>query len=74
MLIWNNSAPWHYAAFLDYAAERILLRKVGGSYTFIHRYLLNYFARSNRWARPRWPPQQRRSDRLVACPLRAYGR
>jgi hypothetical protein len=43
MLTRNGSAPWRYAAFLDYAAERILLRKVGG-YTFIHRYLRDYFA------------------------------
>jgi hypothetical protein len=44
MLTRNGSAPWRYAAFLDYAAERILLRKVGGGYTFIHRYLRDYFA------------------------------
>lgn len=37
-------APWNYARFLDYCAERILLRKVGGGYIFIHRYLLEYFA------------------------------
>ena len=36
--------PWNYARFLDYAAERILLRKVGGGYIFIHRLLLDYFA------------------------------
>jgi hypothetical protein len=30
--------------FLDYAAERILLRKVGGGYIFVHRLLLEYFA------------------------------
>src|SRR5258708_1875641 len=28
----------------NYAAERILLRKVGGGYIFIHRLLLEYFA------------------------------
>jgi predicted lipid-binding transport protein (Tim44 family) len=37
-------APWRYARFLDYAAERIFLRKVGGSYIFVHRMLLEYFA------------------------------
>ncbi len=36
--------PWNYARFLDYAAERILLRKVGGGYIFIHRLLMEYFA------------------------------
>lgn len=36
--------PWIYPHFLDYAAERILLRKVGGGYIFVHRLLLEYFA------------------------------
>jgi hypothetical protein len=31
-------------AFLDEAAERLLLRKVGGGYIFVHRLLLEYFA------------------------------
>jgi hypothetical protein len=31
-------------ALLDYAAERIFLRKVGGGYIFIHRMLMEYFA------------------------------
>jgi hypothetical protein len=43
-LIRNGSTPWNYVRFLDYAAERILLRKVGGGYAFIHRMLLNHFA------------------------------
>lgn len=34
----------NYARLLDYAADRILLRKVGGGYIFIHRYLLEHFA------------------------------
>ncbi len=36
--------PWRYARFLDYAAERLFLRKVGGGYIFVHRLLLEYFA------------------------------
>src|SRR6185503_6147066 len=37
-LLWRSSAlPWNVAAFLDEAADRILLRKVGGGYIFIHR-------------------------------------
>jgi DNA polymerase III delta prime subunit len=40
----NNFAPLNYVRFLDYAAERTLLRQVGGGYMFIHRYLLEYFA------------------------------
>jgi len=37
-------APLHYVHFLDYAAGRIFLRKVGGGYIFVHRLLLEYFA------------------------------
>jgi len=44
LLVRSGSIPWNYVKFLDYAAERILLRKVGGGYTFIHRMLLEYFA------------------------------
>lgn len=36
--------PWDYARFLDDAADRLLLRKVGGGYMFTHRLLLDYFA------------------------------
>ena len=45
LLLWRTgSVPGHYVPFLDYAAERILLRKVGGGYIFVHRLLLEYFA------------------------------
>ena len=44
LLVRYSSAPWDYAKFLDHAAERILLRRVGGGYIFIHRMLLEYFA------------------------------
>ncbi|HLG64679.1 MAG TPA: NACHT domain-containing protein [Ktedonosporobacter sp.] len=44
-LLWQTGvAPRSYSRFLDYAAERILLRKVGGGYIFIHRSLLEHFA------------------------------
>ncbi len=44
-LLWRaGSIPWNYPRFLDFAAERILLGKVGGGYIFIHRLLLEYFA------------------------------
>ena len=36
--------PWKYSDFLDYAAECIILYKVGGGYIFSHRLLLEYFA------------------------------
>jgi hypothetical protein len=44
ILYLSGSTPWNYARFLDYAAERILLRKVGRGYIFVHRLLLDYFA------------------------------
>jgi hypothetical protein len=45
LLLWRSSAlPLKAPHFLDYAAERILLRKVGGGYIFLHPLLLNYFA------------------------------
>jgi hypothetical protein len=43
-LRYYGCAPRHYANFLDYAAERLFLRKVGGGYIFIHRLLQEYFA------------------------------
>jgi tetratricopeptide (TPR) repeat protein len=47
VLLWRaGSIPRNYAYFLDYAVERIFLRKIGGGYTFIHRQLLEYFART----------------------------
>jgi hypothetical protein len=40
----RGELPWHLVPFLDEAAERLLLRKVGGSYIFVHRTLMDYFA------------------------------
>lgn len=36
--------PHNYAHFLDFCAEHVLLRKVGGGYIFPHRMILEYFA------------------------------
>ncbi len=45
VLLWRTKViPWNYPHFLDEAADRILLRKVGGGYIFVHRLLLDYFA------------------------------
>ncbi|MBN1813062.1 MAG: NACHT domain-containing protein [Anaerolineae bacterium] len=44
ILVRSGHVPWRYARFLDYAAERIFLRKVGGGYIFVHRLLQEYFA------------------------------
>jgi hypothetical protein len=53
LLLWRAGAmPWNYSRFLDYAAEHILLRKVGGGYIFVHRLLLEYFASLDTTATP----------------------
>jgi hypothetical protein len=44
LLVRISVAPWNYVAFLDHAAERILLRKAGGGFLFVHRMLLEHFA------------------------------
>jgi hypothetical protein len=31
--------PWRYVKFLDYAADRALLKKIGGGYMFVHPFL-----------------------------------
>jgi hypothetical protein len=36
--------PWRLVAFLDEATERLLLRKVGGNYIFVHRLLRDVLA------------------------------
>ena len=44
-LLWRKRfAPLRYVRFLDYAAERVFLRKVSGGYIFIHRMLMEHFA------------------------------
>ncbi len=45
ILYFNGYIPWNYASFLDYATQLIFLQKVGGGYIFIHRLLLEHFAR-----------------------------
>jgi hypothetical protein len=40
----SRLAPLNYARFLDYAAERLFLYKVGSGYIFVHRFLMEYFA------------------------------
>ena len=43
-LLWSKGdIPWDYARFLNYAAERNLLQKVGGGYIFMHRLLQEHF-------------------------------
>ncbi|MCP4402279.1 MAG: hypothetical protein GY801_33865 [bacterium] len=44
VLYCRGHMPWNIVKFLNYATERIFLRKVGGGYMFIHRLLLEHFA------------------------------
>ncbi|HKH49466.1 MAG TPA: DUF4062 domain-containing protein [Thermoanaerobaculia bacterium] len=44
LLAVHGKLPWNATPFLDFAADRILLYKVGGGYVFIHRLLLEHFA------------------------------
>ncbi len=44
ILVSQGHTPRRYTQFLDHATERVLLRKVGGGYIFIHRLLQEYFA------------------------------
>lgn len=41
----NDKMPYDFIPFLNYCAKLILLKKVGGGYIFIHRMLLEYFAK-----------------------------
>lgn len=44
-MLWRSgSVPWNYSSFLDDAAARILLHKVGGGYRFTHDLFLDYIA------------------------------
>lgn len=44
MLYRADMIPRDYVNFLNYAVERIFLRRVGGGYLFIHRLVLEHFA------------------------------
>jgi serine/threonine protein kinase len=51
--LWNTGLfPWKVVRFLDHATARILLRRVGGGYSFVHRLLLEYFASLDTIAMP----------------------
>ena len=44
LLAQGRTLPWRARRFLDDATARVLLRRVGGGYGFVHRRLLDYFA------------------------------
>jgi hypothetical protein len=58
LLIRSGAIPWHYIRFLEDATERILLRRVGGGYCFIHPLLLDYFAALDTGGSPETPSSQ----------------
>ena len=43
----KDRIPQNYAKFLDFASDRLLMKKIGGGYVFFHRMLLEHFARMN---------------------------
>ncbi|MCX5964839.1 MAG: NACHT domain-containing protein [Cyanobacteria bacterium] len=45
ILSYSKVMPWNLARFLTYCHERRLLQQIGGRYRFIHRELLEHFAR-----------------------------
>ena len=47
ILLIEGFIPWNYAHFLNFASDRLLIKKVGGGYVFFHRMLLEHFARMN---------------------------
>ena len=48
ILLWRSRTfPWRAAPFFEDATTRILLRRIGGGYSFIHRLLRDHFAELN---------------------------
>ena len=48
LVLWRTGAlPLDCVPFLDYGVERVLLRRVGGGYMFVHRLLQEHFATAN---------------------------
>ena len=43
-LVRAGAAPWRYVEFLDHSTDRLLLRRVGSGYAFMHRTLRDYIA------------------------------
>ncbi len=44
LLARSSRAPLNLVRFLDFCEERLILKRVGGSYVFFHRLLLDYYA------------------------------
>lgn len=57
LVLWHVGAlPLSTIRFLDYASERLLLRRVGGGYIFVHGLLQEYFAEQKNTTPPRTLP------------------
>ncbi|NJO82063.1 MAG: hypothetical protein HC828_04195 [Blastochloris sp.] len=52
LLTYAGAMPWNYACFLNYAHERIFLRRVGGGYIFYHRLLQEHLAAATETTKP----------------------
>lgn len=57
----NHLLPLRLVPFLDYCAERIFLRKVGGGYIFVHRLLMEHFASLYSEGKPAEPVEAQRT-------------
>jgi ribosomal protein L40E len=67
LLLWRSGyIPWNYARFLDYASERLLMKKVGGGYIFYHRMLMEHFAQRHQVSRVTVPLTPRETLQPVA--------
>jgi hypothetical protein len=44
ILWWNRCTPWNYSRFLDFAVQRMFLRRAGGGYLFMHRSFMEHLA------------------------------
>ena len=45
VILWRNRLiPWNYARFLEFAVQRMFLRRAGGGYLFMHRSLMEHLA------------------------------
>nr|MDJ0568382.1 zinc ribbon domain-containing protein [Pleurocapsa sp. MO_192.B19] len=58
--------PWNYARFLDYASERLLMKKVGGGYIFYHRMLMEHFDQRHQVATVPVPVTPRQTYQPIA--------
>ncbi|GAB4446267.1 MAG: hypothetical protein OHK0015_49350 [Chloroflexi bacterium OHK40] len=63
VLALGDKLPWRVERFLDECEERVLMRRIGGGYAFIHRLILEHFANSTAGREPpgEVPPQPLRS-------------